>query len=156
MNKVSNLSLTQQINYFILKLIEPYYIRLRNSLQRELNRIANFEAIAEGTRLWKKYRKGKPPAGTLYDGYVHAKLYGLFQRADCPHLKGGRYARSANKDYAVYGHTFPDGTQRIKCMLCPKSWRPGDSDWKEALKMVEQSTNTWSSSEIAAPTNRRK
>jgi hypothetical protein len=84
----------------------------------------------------------------------------------CKHLKGGK-GRKKNQaiDYAVYPHRFVDGTLRIRCTLCGAFWQKGDTvetlfrrgkaipnhtklGWKEAVMMVDQSTNKYSSSEI--------
>lgn len=124
--------------------IKPFYTRLQNSVQSELNRIASAEALADGIRRWKEYRM-RAATGQQTTPF----LYNRLPKSPCMHLKGGRMVRSAVGDYAVYGHTFPDNTYRIKCMLCPKVWYPSDADWADAVKMVESSTNTWSSSEIA-------
>jgi hypothetical protein len=73
----------------------------------------------------------------------------------CRHLKGGRYHPLYYKDYCVSDHTFPDLRRQIKCLICGwDSWfvnGKGDQRWAEALQMVEQSTNTRTSSEIIVP-----
>lgn len=72
----------------------------------------------------------------------------------CSHLKGGRYRpKGGMRDYAVSFHTFINGESRIVCLLgCGfEVWnRPGwKYKWQYGLKMVEQSTNTATSSEVA-------
>lgn len=84
----------------------------------------------------------------------------------CKHLKGGKHRKkTANKDYAVYLHRFIDNSQYVKCFLCKMKWYPTDTierivrggrvlvnhtgiGWREALLMMEDSTNTPSMSEI--------
>jgi hypothetical protein len=69
----------------------------------------------------------------------------------CNHLKGGNL-RGGGKDYCVSFHTFIDGSQRIACLkgcgfevFNKPEWR---FKWAVGLKMVEQSTNTRTSSEV--------
>lgn len=84
----------------------------------------------------------------------------------CRHLKGGSVAGAIQKtDYALSMHTFIDKTTRIKCLLCSASWFPYDTaewlvrggkavrnhtgiGWTEALRMMGQSSNTLTTSEI--------
>jgi hypothetical protein len=68
----------------------------------------------------------------------------------CKHLKGAsRGPKNLHKDYNVSMHTFPDGRTRVCCLQCTWiSWQ-GDENWEEALRMVDQSTNTASKSEVA-------
>lgn len=90
----------------------------------------------------------------------------LLRQARCTHLKGGRKGpRSQVRDYAVYLHTFIDSKYSIKCFICKMEWKIKDTTeflfrkgkkvsnhtrtgWFEASKMLEQTTNTPSSSEI--------
>jgi len=69
------------------------------------------------------------------------------EKVPCRHLKGGG-GPTIYDDYNVMDHTFCDGSRWIKCLTCGKKWERGDSDWKEALRMVSESTNSPSSSEI--------
>jgi hypothetical protein len=64
----------------------------------------------------------------------------------CRHTKGGRY--TTHNDYNVLCHTFSNGKQRIRCGNCSQVWWQGDPGWQDAIKMVEQSTNKPSSSEV--------
>lgn len=83
----------------------------------------------------------------------------------CTHLKGGKGPKNAKVDYALYHHTFPDTSTYIRCQICGMKWRKGDTTelltrhgkqvdnhtgigWKEAIKMLSESTNTPTSSEI--------
>jgi hypothetical protein len=52
-------------------------------------------------------------------------------------------------DFNVSMHTFPDSHQEIKCLTCKRVWKSGDADFQEALKMVQNSTNKPSASEVA-------
>jgi hypothetical protein len=90
----------------------------------------------------------------------------LLRQARCSHLKGGRKGpRSQVRDYAVYIHTYIDSHYEIRCFICKMIWKINDTaeflvrrgkkianhtkmGWFEASKMLEQTTNTPSSSEI--------
>lgn len=58
----------------------------------------------------------------------------------CLHTKGGRLAIS--KDYNVSCFTFVDGSRQIKCLSCRHVWTPQSLYWKEAQRMMDNSTNT--------------
>ena len=83
----------------------------------------------------------------------------------CTHRKGGFGIQSPKIDYAVYFHTFTDATCYIRCQICGSKWRQNDTPeflyrrgqkipnhtkvgWKEAYKMLQESTNTASASEV--------
>jgi len=51
-------------------------------------------------------------------------------------------------DFNVSMHTFIDGHQEIKCLTCHRVWKTGDTDFQEALKLVQNSSNRPSSSEM--------
>jgi len=86
-------------------------------------------------------------------------------QAMCSHKKGGTGVKSPKVDYAVYAHTFTDNVAYIRCQICGAKWRRLDTaeflfrkgekipnhtriGWAEALKMLAESTNTPSSSEV--------
>lgn len=83
----------------------------------------------------------------------------------CKHLKGGKGPRTAAVDYAVYSHTYIDAETVIRCQLCRATWKLGDTSeylvrhgrkvknhtglgWADAVKMLNQTTNRPSTSEI--------
>jgi hypothetical protein len=88
----------------------------------------------------------------------------------CTHLKNQpsklyKSAPSIRTDYAVSHHTFPDGNTYIRCLVCGAKWHKGDTaetwtkkgakvpnwtgiGWVDAVKMVAQSTNTATASEL--------
>lgn len=90
----------------------------------------------------------------------------LLRQARCTHLKGGKKGpRSGVRDFAVYLHTYINAEQVIKCFLCKMAWKVNDTiqtlrrkgrnvpnhtkiGWVEANAMLQQTTNTPSSSEI--------
>lgn len=90
----------------------------------------------------------------------------LLRQARCTHLKGGRKGpRNQVRDYAIYLHTYIDSSYTIRCFICKMTWKINDTveflvrkgkkianhtkiGWFEATKMLEQTTNTPSSSEI--------
>ena len=72
---------------------------------------------------------------------------------NCSHLKGynGRIGQKfqPTKDYNVHSHRFADGTIKIWCGYgCGFTAYKGDSNWSEGVRMLEQSSNTASSSEV--------
>jgi len=89
----------------------------------------------------------------------------LVKQAKCKHLKGGKKGpKTQNKDYAVYQHRFIDFIEYIRCAICGMKWYMGDTveyllrkgrkisnhtkiGWREAVSMMEGSTNTMSASE---------
>lgn len=89
----------------------------------------------------------------------------LLKQARCKHLKGGkRGPKTQNKDYAVYQHQFINFVEYIRCTICGMKWFPRDTaeyllrsgrkisnhtkiGWREAVAMVDASTNTLSTSE---------
>lgn len=89
-------------------------------------------------------------------------------QAMCTHKKGGKL-QSPRTDFALYHHTFTDQTTYIRCQICGMKWRKVDTEeflirkgqkvpnhtgigWKEALRMLGQTTNTPSSSEVQVNT----
>jgi hypothetical protein len=83
-----------------------------------------------------------------WDWQIKCRNYNRSQK--CNHLKGN--LRGGCKDYCVSFHTFIDGSQRIACLkgcgfevFNKPEW---SFKWTVGLKMVEQSTNTRTSSEV--------
>jgi hypothetical protein len=54
-------------------------------------------------------------------------------------------------DFCVIMHTFTDGNQMIKCVMCNRKWVTGDPDFQEAYQMVLASSNRPSASERILP-----
>ena len=97
-----------------------------------------------------EFRKNYIPLYGQRTEAEHARIRESLKRDPnkCSHLKGGDIRRGVMKDYNVTGHYFPNGILRIRCSICGKKWFKGDPDWSEAIRMVNQSTNSISSSEI--------
>lgn len=74
--------------------------------------------------------------------------------------------RALKVDYAVGYHLYPDGVAEIRCLICGAKWHKGDTDeqwtkngvvrknwtkmgWQAALRMVQESSNTPTRSELA-------
>lgn len=101
------------------------------------------KALKEAEEFLKKFREGR--------GYLS---YPPVSNSHCKHLKGGKL-RGFCKDYNVACHTFPDGSKKIWCLNgCGfQIWSDRDNKdnrskaWRGAIAMLEQSTNTPSSSE---------
>jgi len=84
----------------------------------------------------------------------------LTPRAECRHLKGAEASRwgvdrwggnkfGTAKDYNLACHTFPDAKTKIWCLNgCGFTSSPSDPNWKQAVEMFRQSSNSKSSSEI--------
>lgn len=91
----------------------------------------------------------------------------LLRQARCKHLKGGKKGskKTQQKDFAVYQHTHIGPDLFICCQICNMKWRQGDTDeyllrgkkkisnhthigWRKAVEMLDESSNTASSSEI--------
>ena len=77
----------------------------------------------------------------------------------CSHLKGqiGAGPRGPVRDYNIAMHTFPNGETKIWC-LSNCGWnvwnRPGWSfKWVVGMRMVDNSSNKASASQIATKTN---
>ncbi len=68
------------------------------------------------------------------------------KQSKCSHQKGGGLWSPPN-DYAVWRHTFPDGHETIRCLICSKEWSKENGNYEEGLNLTTQSTNTASASE---------
>jgi hypothetical protein len=80
-------------------------------------------------------------------------------QALCSHKKGGKGLRGPRVDYAISFHTFVSAESYIRCLICGMKWKNTDTaefitrrgkkienhtgiGWKEAYKMLSESTNT--------------
>lgn len=83
----------------------------------------------------------------------------------CTHKKGGRGLKGPKVDYAVSFHTFVNAESYIRCLICDMKWKNTDTQeylirrgvkipnhtglgWKDAYRMVLESSNTATSSEV--------
>jgi hypothetical protein len=83
----------------------------------------------------------------------------------CSHKKNQRGIRGPKVDYAVSFHTFSNAESYIRCLICGMKWKNQDTaeflirrgqkvpnhtetSWKDAYKMLQESTNTATSSEV--------
>jgi hypothetical protein len=83
----------------------------------------------------------------------------------CTHKKGGKGLKGPKVDYAVSFHTFVGSQSYIRCLVCGMKWKNTDTaefltrrgekipnhtgiSWKEAYRMVTESSNTATSSEV--------
>lgn len=107
-----------------------------------------FHAVAQHSEMFiEKYLKNDY-AEAIADITWQMKCLTYEKQKACLHLKGGKYRPTL--DYAVTTHTFIDGRQRIKCMLCGlEAWRNSGEDFKFAYMrdLAEYSTNRQSASE---------
>ena len=86
-------------------------------------------------------------------------------QSHCSHKKNQKGIRGPKVDYAVSFHTFTNAESYIRCLICGMKWKNQDSPefllrrgqkvenhtsigWKEAYKMLGESTNTATSSEV--------
>lgn len=80
------------------------------------------------------------------------------RQESCDHLKGGlRRVRSRHRDYNVSIHTFSTNETRIRC-LNNCGWEVYNKPefkfkWAHGMRMVINSTNTRTASEIALKTD---
>ena len=109
-----------------------------------------FHAVAQHSEMFiEKYLKNDY-AEAIADITWQVKCRTYEKQKACLHLKGGKYRPTFTKDYAVTTHTFIDGRQRIKCMLCGlEAWSNSGEDFKFAYMrdLAEYSTNRPSASE---------
>jgi hypothetical protein len=148
------MKLKQQIKYWFLNLIEPIYLRLVKEFaelkRREDLKIA--KALAE-EMYQRRHAKLKAQHERLAQteficekpSKPHQELLEEKQK-NCRHSKGG-YVRGPIVDYNISHHIFIDGSERIKCLTCSKTWVPSDPDWKDVVKMMYYSTNRTTTSE---------
>lgn len=83
----------------------------------------------------------------------------------CSHKKGGKGLKGPKVDYAVSFHTFVNQQSYIRCLICDMKWKNTDTQeflvrrgvkipnhtglgWKDAYRMVLESSNTATSSEV--------
>ena len=109
-----------------------------------------FHAVAQHSEMFiEKYLKNDY-AEAIADITWQVKCRTYEKQKACLHLKGSKYRSTFTKDYAVTTHTFIDGRQRIKCMLCGlEAWSNSGEDFKFAYMrdLAEYSTNCPSASE---------
>jgi hypothetical protein len=105
--------------------------------------VINYTIVAPGWSL--EIRAPYTPGYAFRTIAEHAAIQKRIQHdpKTCEHLKGGRWApRSIFKDYNLSRFTFVDGSTQIKCLNCKTVWTPESPDWKEAVRMMDRSTNT--------------
>ncbi len=118
------------------------------------------EQLAEDMHAKLQEKRKNPPQLTLEEQAAQQKWQrNLTPRSECRHLKGGWATRwgvdkyggakgFTTKDYNLAFHRFPDLSLKIWCLNgCGFESRPSDTNWKQALEMFKQSSNTQSSSE---------
>jgi hypothetical protein len=83
----------------------------------------------------------------------------------CTHKKGVRGIKSPKVDYAISFHTFVSADSYIRCLICGMKWKNTDTPeylvrrgkkvpnhtglgWKDAYRMLGESSNTATSSEV--------
>lgn len=154
-----------KIEIAIIKWLEKPIVVLHAWLSRLLEVNAkerNEKAVAKILKELEEQLKSKRAAQNTSEykkGYQRFLwLKSLTPKKECKHLKGaegspwgidkyGGPRRSSLIDYNVATHTFINGTTRIWCLNgCGfESWE-GDEKWQQALKMIQQTSNTRSSS----------
>lgn len=113
---------------------------------------------------WKKYYRNHELwlQHTRNKGKILAEQKKLqtFQQDNCTHRKGGYIAENGASitndgigDYAVIKHTFPWGDTWVRCTRCQKWWKPGDKDYKIALKFPTQNQSSSSPQFYLPPKN---
>lgn len=152
---LSKLTIKQRTAYYLLKMLEPSYLALRDYLQSELNRIENLKAIAKGQELFEKLQAYKAKQGPALPTRESPEARLTRRQTNCTHVKGSRSA--THRDYNLMHHFYIDGSQQIKCLSCGRPWWKTktytDTEWNVAIEMMKSSTNTASSSELPAAVN---
>jgi hypothetical protein len=118
------------------KLIRKFISWLYRALEEEKARI---KQQAEALIVAARDEKQKHLARQYLE--LQNKRWGV-----CRHLKGGK-VHGPKPDYSLRYHIFSDGSEEIQCTICGKPWTKQSPDWKQALEMMHQSTNTVTSSE---------
>jgi hypothetical protein len=129
-------------------------------LAERQDQLAEKKAKAESWAEREKQRKINAET-FLADKYQAQKL--------CTHKKGGRGLKGPKVDYAVSFHTFVDASSYIRCLICSAKWKNTDTPeylvrrgqkipnhtgigWAEAYKMLGESSNTATASEVQLTT----
>lgn len=88
----------------------------------------------------------------------------------CSHKKNQKGVKGPRVDYAISFHTFTSAESYIRCLICGMKWKNKDTDefltrrgvqvknhtgigWKAAYKMLGESSNTATSSEVQLNTS---
>lgn len=75
-----------------------------------------------------------------------AKVREAQLQSACPHRKGGKNLEGLwngnSSDYSVVKHVLPWGEMIVLCTRCIKIWRPGDTDYAQALRFPTDNENT--------------
>lgn len=139
----------------LLLLLRKLTRRIDGFLERKLHAVWQAEQYVLAEKAAEKFHKENPN--------LEKEIAELYQRlrdnkTGCTHLKGGlrrttKYGTqigvaTLRKDPALAFHTFSDGTKKLWCLICGKFWTPESPDWKQALRMFEDSSNTPTASEI--------
>jgi hypothetical protein len=137
---------------WLYKLLKPWFEKIEFACKRELRKARQLENLGLGLKKLLDYRAKKtpelikalrrqPPIG----GCSHRKGWRPYLNAASETNAGGKFLM---KDYNVSMHTFPNAKTRIRCNRCGETkWR-GEPGYEEFLKLVQQSTNKPSSSEV--------
>ena len=129
---------------------------INSVLGERVRKVLQAREVAKADAFLKKFRSREGYTGKVADHYVPpVKLY---PPSKCTHLKGagGKSRYSPAKDYNLASHTFPDRRTKVWCLYgCGLVAWNGDKNFKNLLKMMEQSSNHHSSSEIIAPDIRK-
>ena len=128
----------------ILTFVNGKFAPFVQQLERDAHKAAQAEQVRLADEFLFRFRNN---AG--YKGFKNVPRNPPPSNPLCQHLKGGSRLKTVVKDYNMAMHTFPDGTVKIWCLLnCGFVSRgPGDSNWAEAKRMMDVSTNRASSSE---------
>lgn len=129
----------------IINWYDQFCLRALIFFNKRFVRSRNRRAIEEAVRIWtnnyERWRERLPVLEQTYNDTERQKR--------CRHLKGGGYGLSTiGRDYNISYHRFINNRARIRCLTCGKVWWENEPGWKEALEMMNQSSNTPSSSEI--------
>jgi|GEM_PF-5294106 len=113
-------------------------------LQNEKNRLAEIELATRKLAEAAKIARAEAEQRANAEAYLKRKQK---IQDNCLHLKGGK-RRSVYEDYAIWDHTFSDGTRTVRCLLCSKEWEGEQLNSPEVMRMLNRTTNTVSSSQV--------
>jgi hypothetical protein len=145
--------------FWVCNLLKPLWVRLETKVSYHIVAELKAKNLKEGLRLQALFRQrggGRPVSvpSVRLPGVSFEKALKARQKR-CEHPKGVRDVKSACTDYNLMHHVFIDGSEVIKCLTCRKEWWNKkdfiDPNWNKAIKMMDCSTNSRTSSERPLP-----
>lgn len=138
-----------KIYLWLLRLIEPIYLKLKQNCQNELSRMKRLASLKLGYEKWLWFQEYKRQRGIRAPSTKRTPLLSeqieKKRQADCCHLKG-RGLSIGIKDFNIWMHNYPDGRFLVRCLSCRKDWWQDlttKEEWDIVVKpMMVSTTNT--------------